>query len=149
MASARVGNTAKKLNGVPFKKGVDPRRNVTKPGPGRPKDEASITYWMKQFAGMTPVQVADYCEVFAKELRKHPGELPIAGVIAVRALMQAMDEPQPGMFGHVLDRTEGPVKQHVEVSGDEDKPLHIFRHEAVVASVAARSAGDHSASGAD
>lgn len=145
-------NNVKPVRGKPFQKGADPRRKkmgaAANPN-GRPPNEASITYWLRQFAGMSPVQVADYCEVFAKELRKHPGDLPMAGVIAARILMQQIDEPQPGVLGHLLDRTDGTVKQQVEVSGDEKKPLHVFRHEAVVASVATGSAGDHSASGAD
>lgn len=133
MAGKQSANiTAKagaKLGDGRFKKGHDPRRNVTKPGPGRPENESSITYWMRQFASMTPVQVADYCEVFAKELRKHPGDLPIAGVIAVRALMQQMDDPQPGMFGHVIDRIDGALDQSVTVNGNDEKPLtiHIIR----------------------
>lgn len=121
-------NNAKPVRGKPFQKGADPRRKkmgaAANPN-GRPPNESSVTYWMRQFAGMSPIQVAEYCEVFAKELRKRPGELPIAGVIAARILMQQMDEPQPGVLGHLLDRTDGPVKQQVEVSGEHQHRIEI------------------------
>lgn len=129
MAGKKAGaNGAKAVRGKPFQKGADARRTKTGAAAnpnGRPKDQASITYWLKQFAGMSPVQVAEHCEVYAKELRKHPGELPIAGVIAARMLMQQMDEPQPGVLGQVLDRTDGPVENHVTVAGDAAAPLTI------------------------
>lgn len=77
---------------------------------GRPKNEVSITYWLKEFGAMTTSQVAEACSLFAKELRAaDSGDLPLAAIVALRAWMSQINEPQPGMFGHLLDRIDGEV----------------------------------------
>lgn len=77
---------------------------------GRPKSKVSITHWLNEFGAMTTAEAAKACELYAKELRKHNGgDVPIVGLIALRALMQLIDEPTPGLFGHILDRIDGEV----------------------------------------
>jgi hypothetical protein len=77
------------------------------PGGRKKGDSNSITSYLKEFAGMTPQAVAEECDTFAKELRRHPDKLPMAGIVAVRALMALIDEPDARLFGHVLDRIDG------------------------------------------
>ena len=77
---------------------------------GRPRNEVSITYWLKEFGAMTTSQVAEVCQLFAKELRAaDSGDLPLSAIVALRAWMSQINEPQPGMFGHLLDRIDGEV----------------------------------------
>jgi hypothetical protein len=105
--------------GRPFQKGQSGN-----PG-GRPKNEQSISYWLAEFGKMTPRELADLCETYAADLKKVKGDMPMFAHIAIRALMGQINEPSPGLFAHILDRTEGKVKDKLELSGDSTAPLRI------------------------
>ena len=64
---------------------------------GRPKNEISIVHWLKEWAGMTSEQAADACAMYAEELRKvDSGDIPLAGIAALRVWMSVVNEPSPG-----------------------------------------------------
>lgn len=59
--------------GVPFAKGDDPRRNVTRPGPGRPPDEfkallASLASWDETITSLQVILADPSHPNFAKAL---------------------------------------------------------------------------------
>ena len=96
--------------GKPFVKGA------ASPNPaGRPKDAASVTYWLKTFAGMSPVEVAEHCEIYAKELRRKTGNMTTAAIIAARAIMTLMDETDPKVLAQLLDRTDGKLATTLDI----------------------------------
>jgi hypothetical protein len=100
---------------------------------------------MAEYLQLTPGQLAEQCEQYAKELRKVKGDLTMAQHIALRALMGQVNEPSPGLFALILDRTEGKVKDQLEVSGDADKALRIevvYANRDIRAPSAAPGAGD-------
>src|SRR3990167_10273800 len=83
---------------------------------GRPKiTDNSITYWLRLYLGMSPSQVADAAETFAKELRKFKTPMPTAAVIAVNAVNALMNDPDPRLLAHVLDRTDGKLTNTLAV----------------------------------
>jgi hypothetical protein len=92
---------------------------------GRPKNEQSISYWMSEYGNMTPAQLADLCEQYAAQLKKVKGDMSMFAHIAIRALMGQINEPSPGLFALILDRTEGKVKDKLEVTGEDGKTLRI------------------------
>ena len=81
---------------------------------GRPPNEKSITYWLKEFAGMTSKEAAKLCKMWAKELEKGGDDLPLAGLIALKTAMSLVNDPTPGLLGHALDRIDGTVEQKIK-----------------------------------
>lgn len=98
-----------KPRGKPFAKGQSGN-----PG-GRPKNQQSITYWLNEFGNMTPAQAGALFKLLAKELAKGGDELPIFAIVALRSLVSLMNEPTPGLLLQVLERTEGKVKETLEI----------------------------------
>jgi hypothetical protein len=90
---------------------------------GRPKNEQSISYWLLEFGSLTPRELSDRCAQYAAELKKVKGDMSMFAHIALRALMGQINEPSPGLFALILERTEGKVSQ--PISGDPDAPLKI------------------------
>jgi len=112
-------NSRKTPRGKPFQKGGDPRINAG----GRPKNEQSITYWLHEFGNLTPAQLAEQCAQYAAELKKVKGDMPMFAHIAIRALMGQINEPSPGLFALILERTEGKVAQ--PIAGDPAAPFKV------------------------
>ena len=121
-ASKKSENTAKTKRTVP--KSAWPKGVSGNPG-GRPKNEQSISYWLKDFGQQTPAQLAELCANYASELKKVKGDMPMFAHIAIRALMGQINEPTPGLFSVILERTEGKVKDQVELTGDAAAPIRI------------------------
>lgn len=103
-------STPKRVVGKPFEPG---NSKGFKPGQsgnptGRPKNEVSLTHWLKEWGAMTTSEAAEHCQLFAKELhRADSGDLPIAAMGALRIWMSVLSEPAPGLVGHLLDRIDG------------------------------------------
>lgn len=77
---------------------------------GRPPDQNRIGYWLKEWGAMTSEQAAKLCKLYSAELRKaDTGDLPLASILALRVWMSVMNEPTPGLFSELMDRTEGKV----------------------------------------
>jgi hypothetical protein len=82
---------------------------------GRPRNEVSLTHWLREWGGMTSAQAAELCATYAKELRAaKSGEMPLAALAALRVWMTVISEPTPGLFGQLLDRMDGPVPTRLE-----------------------------------
>lgn len=106
--------------GKPFQKGVDPRRGSNG---GRPKNEQSISHWISEYGNLTPKELAGLCVQYATDLKKVKGDMSMFAHIALRALMGQINEPSPGLFALILDRTEGKVQDRLELSGDTSAPI--------------------------
>ncbi len=68
---------------------------------------------------MTSAQAANACAMYAKELRKvDSGDIPLAGIAALRVWMSVMNEPSPGLLSQLLDRIDGAVQTRVDTTGE-------------------------------
>ena len=104
-----------KPRGKPFTGADDPRRGRG----GRQPNDQSITVWLQKFAGMTGAELAKLCRIYARELEKAGDELPLAALIAIRVLMELINDPDARLLGQALDRIDGKVKQPIELSWRE------------------------------
>lgn len=113
----------KRGQGKPFKPGSDQRRNAG----GRPKNAESVTHWIREFGGMTTAEVANACKLYAAEFRKNDaGDIPLAGVVALRVWMSLINEPSPGLFSEVMDRVDGKVEQATKNTNSGEMTIRVI-----------------------
>jgi hypothetical protein len=105
--------TARKPPGRPFVKGKSGN-----PG-GRPKNEKSISYWLKHFGNLTPALAAKELEGVIAGLKQQPADMPWFKLVALRSLQAMVNEPDSRMLREVMDRTEGRVPVTVVTWEDE------------------------------
>lgn len=109
MNSTLTSGKRAKPRGKPFTGANDPRRGKG----GRKPNAHSISAWLQEFAGMTGVELAKLCAVYARDLRKAGDELPLAALVAIRVLMSLINDPDARLLGQALDRIDGKVTQPV------------------------------------
>ena len=109
LVSGKRAKPKAKPRGKPFTGPDDPRRGKG----GRQPNEKSIAFWLQKFAGMTGVELAELCAIYARELRRAGDELPLAALVAIRVLMSLINDPDARLLGQALDRIDGKVVQPV------------------------------------
>jgi hypothetical protein len=111
---------AKKPRGKPFSGADDPRRN----NGGRPKDGESFASIAREILSMTGPQVADTCTMFADQMKVLPENVTLRWLLTLRLVQSLINEPSPGLFEQLADRTDGPVEK-------KDSALAVVRIEYV------------------
>lgn len=92
---------------------------------GRPPNEKSITFWLREFSGMTSKEAAKLCVSWAKELNAVNSDLPMAALVALRSIMSLVSEPTPGLLGHALDRVDGTLEQKLKTDGANTQTIEV------------------------
>ena len=106
-------NECKKVRGVPFKKGDDPRRNPCPPG--RPPNIKTIPDLLRWSGSL---DAPDALVAKMRAIFKIPDDQPLTveEAIILRSRMEAMN----GSIQHIVwqaDREEGKVSERLEVKG--------------------------------
>lgn len=96
-----------KPRGKPFSGADDPRRN----NGGRPKDGESFASIAREILSMTGPQVAETCTAFAKDMKALPENVSLRWLLTLRLVQSLINEPSPGLFEQLADRTDGPVEK--------------------------------------
>lgn len=99
---------------------------------GKPKNEVSLTAWMRDILGMTSEQAAKLCDQYARDFRQiKTGDVPLVGIVAIRVVQSVINDPPPGLVGQIWDRLDGKVKDEIDAKGDitirvvrADRALH-------------------------
>jgi hypothetical protein len=87
--------------GKPFTKN-DPRR-CTLPGPGRPANVDSVSYWINEAKKATPEQNAEKCEHFKRAFRSFgKAKVPCAGMIGLGQVVTSMTDPESKCVDRVI-----------------------------------------------
>lgn len=112
--------TKGKPRGKPFSGADDPRRNSG----GRPRDGESFASIAREILSMTGPQVAETCTAFAKDMKALPENVSLRWLLTLRLVQSLINEPSPGLFEQLADRTDGPVEK-------KDQALAVVRVEYV------------------
>ena len=116
--AAKNGNTAKP-RGKPWQKGQSGNPK------GRPRTGESWGELIKHIGEMTPKAASDYCKAIAGKLASIGDGITLKEAVVLRVYTSLMFEPQPGLFNAFMERTEGKVKDQVELSGDTSAPFKV------------------------
>ena len=100
-------------------------------GPGRPKGPYcrgydSPSYWLKKYAGYTPMEAARACPPLAKGFRSfaklnkvdYDTRLTLAQIIAAHQILAVLSDPESKCSALVFDRTDGKVTQPIDHTTD-------------------------------
>lgn len=86
---------------------------------GRPKNEISLTHWVKEIGAMTSEGAANLCEQYARDFRQvKTGDVPLIGVVAIRIYQTIINDAPPGLTGQLWDRIDGTVETKVNTTGE-------------------------------
>jgi len=92
---------------------------------GAPKRGESWAEIIKYVGDLTPSEAAEMSQQVAGKLRSIGDGVTLKQAVVLRVFAALMFEPQPGLLNAFIERTEGKVKDQVELSGDEEKPITI------------------------
>lgn len=99
-----------------------PPRSAWKPGQsgnpaGAPKRGESWAEIIKRIGEMEPGEAAQRFGEMAKQMRTMPKGVTLKEFVVMRIYAAMLFEPSSSLWGHMLDRIDGPVKQKIEMEG--------------------------------
>ena len=130
-STANSGKTAKP-RGKPFPKGVSGNPA------GRPKDGESWAAIIAAVGNMYPDDILEFIgrdNDLGKEINKFPKNVQMKYLVTARVFASLMFDPNPRIWASLMDRAEGKVTEHVDVTtdgepigkDDSDTRLEILR----------------------
>lgn len=105
---------------------------------GRPKDGESWSSIISQIGNMYPEEILDFIgkdNDLGKAIAHFPRSVQNKYLVVLRVYASLMFEPSPGLFKEFLDRLEGKVPDHIDMTSkgeslsnlsDEQKILRIM-----------------------
>ena len=111
-------------------------RSAWKPGQsgnpaGAPKRGESWAEIIKRIGDMEPGEAAHTFGEIAKQLRNMPAGVTLKEFVVMRIYAAMLFEPSSSLWGHMLDRVDGKVKDEIDAKGDitirvvrADRALH-------------------------
>jgi len=100
-----------------------PPRSAWKPGQsgnpaGAPKRGESWAEIIKRIGDMEPGEAAHTFGEIAKQLRNMPAGVTLKEFVVMRIYAAMLFEPSSSLWGHMLDRVDGKVKDEIDAKGD-------------------------------
>lgn len=98
---------------------------------GAPKRGESWAEIIKRIGDMEPGEAAHTFGEIAKQLRNMPAGVTLKEFVVMRIYAAMLFEPSSSLWGHMLDRVDGKVKDEIDANGDitirvvrADRALH-------------------------
>jgi len=85
---------------------------------GAPKRGESWAEIIKRIGDMEPGEAAQTFGEIAKQLRSMPGGVTLKEFVVMRIYAAMLFEPSSSLWGHMLDRVDGKVKDEIDAKGD-------------------------------
>jgi len=111
-------NGKKKPRGKPFVKGYDERRNLL----GAPLRGDSYAEHFDKSVQMTPAQVVELIgkdNDLGQAFCNMPQDVPLKMLLSLRNIAAEMFEPSAGRMAMMMERTEGKVTDHLDLSNSD------------------------------
>lgn len=129
------GETVKKKpRGKPFEKG-DPRINRA----GAPRTGLSWAEILEEIGNLDGQQALERAGRIFAQLKKYPEGVTLKELSAISYYIRMINDPNGSLLNAVADRTDGRVKEQIDITTD-NQPLKVaFDYEKLVGSIANRS----------
>jgi hypothetical protein len=107
-----------------------PPKSAWKPGQsgnpkGAPKRGESWAETIKKIGELDGPEIASLWDTQHKEFAKLPEGITMKQLVVMTVYAALLREPSPGNWRELMERADGKVKDQVELSGDEEKPITI------------------------
>ena len=117
--SAAKSKPTAKPRGKPWPKGVSGNPK------GAPKRGESWAEIIKRYGELTPSEAAEQSLALAKEYLSVGDGVTLKQAVVLGIYRALLRDPQPGLLNAFMERVDGKVKDHVELSGDPNAPLKV------------------------
>jgi hypothetical protein len=92
---------------------------------GAPKRGDSWAETIKAIGELDGPSIAAMWDTQHKEFGKLPEGITMKQLVVMTVYAALLREPSPGNWRELMERADGKVKDQVELSGDEEKPITI------------------------
>lgn len=112
------------------KDGANKRPQTWKPGQsgnpnGAPKRGESWAEIIKRVGEYTPQEAAEKSIELSRQFLKVGEGVTLKEAVVMRVYGALLFEPQPGLLNAFMERTEGKIKDELELKGDKTAPLEV------------------------
>ena len=130
MTTANSGKTARKMpEGKRFVKGKSGNPK------GRPKDGESWSAIISEVGNMYPEDILSFIGTnndLGKAIAQFPRAVQNKYLVILRVFAALMFEPTPGLFKEVLERLEGKVPDHIDMTTQGEKLTNLSDEEKIL-----------------
>ena len=118
-AKSKASAKPRKPRGKPWKKGQSGNPK------GAPKRGESWAEIIKRVGELTPSEAAARSQELAEKLRAIGDAVTLKEAVVIRIYAALLEDPNPGLVNSFMDRSDGKVKEQLELTGKQGGALRV------------------------